>query len=98
MSVFDGLKFRRVSSPVHSLDPRAKFFYVCILFVVAVMFYQLIPLIILFFIQVPFVLLARVQRQWLRSLRGAAFLATVIFIFNFGFNYLYNTSAPIAPL
>jgi len=90
MSVFDGLKFRRVSSPIHRLDPRAKFFYVCILFVVAVMFYQMIPLIILFLIQIPFVLLAGVQREWIRSLKGAAFLATIIFVFNFGFNYIYR--------
>jgi energy-coupling factor transport system permease protein len=32
--------------------------------------------------QIPFVLLARVQKQWLRSLRGAAFLASFIFIVN----------------
>ena len=98
MSVFDGLKFRRVSSPIHRLDPRAKFFYVCILFVMAVMFYQLLPLIILFLIQIPFVLVAGVQREWIRSLKGAAFLATIIFVFNFGFNYLYNPGQPLAPL
>jgi energy-coupling factor transport system permease protein len=90
MSVFDGLKFRRASSPIHRLDPRAKFFYVIILFVIAVMFYQLLPLIILFLIQIPFVLLAGVQREWIRSMKGASFLATMIFVFNFGFNYLYT--------
>jgi energy-coupling factor transport system permease protein len=54
------------------------------------MFYQMIPLIILFLIQIPFVLLAGVQREWIRSLKGAAFLATIIFVFNFGFNYIYR--------
>jgi len=90
MSVFDGLKFRRVSSPIHRLDPRAKFFYVCILFVIAVMFHQLLPLIILFLIQIPFVVVAGVQREWIRSMKGASFLATLIFVFNFGFNYFYT--------
>jgi len=33
-------------------------------------------------LQIPFVLLAKVQKQWLRSLRGAAFLATFIFVIN----------------
>jgi len=98
MSVFDGLKFRRVSSPIHRLDPRAKFFYVIILFVMAVMFYQLLPLVILFLIQIPFVLVAGVQREWIRSMKGASFLATIIFVFNFGFNYLYNPAQPLAPL
>ncbi|MGB9134351.1 MAG: energy-coupling factor transporter transmembrane component T [Candidatus Bathyarchaeia archaeon] len=89
MSVFEGLKFRRVKSPVHSLDPRVKFLYVCIIFVVAIMFWEILPLIALFLLQLPFVFVARVQRQWLRSLRGAAFLATVIFGTNLIFRFIY---------
>jgi len=89
MSVFDGLKFRRVSSPIHVLDPRIKFFYVCSIFAVAIIFSELPPLIILFLIQIPFVLLARVQKEWIRSLRGAAFLATIIFSTNLIFRFIY---------
>jgi energy-coupling factor transport system permease protein len=82
MSVFDGLKFRKVSSPIHNLDPRIKFVYVIAIFIVAIIFTQIIPLLALFLMQLPFVFLARVQKQWLRSLRGAAFLAAFIFIIN----------------
>jgi energy-coupling factor transport system permease protein len=89
MSVFDGLKFRKVYSPIHNLDPRIKFIYVLSIFAVAIIFAQVIPLLFLFALQVPFVLLARVQRQWLRSLRGAAFLAAVIFIVNVATDYVY---------
>jgi energy-coupling factor transport system permease protein len=83
MSVFDGLKFRKVYSPIHNLDPRIKFVYVCAIFAVAIIFWELLPLIILFLVQIPFVVLAGVERSWLRSMRGAAFLATVIFLTNF---------------
>jgi len=38
--------------------------------------------------QFPFVFLARVQRQWLRSLRGALFLAVFIFFTNFIFSFI----------
>ena len=38
--------------------------------------------------QIPFVLLAGVKREWIRSMRGAAFLATVIFLTNFGFMFI----------
>jgi energy-coupling factor transport system permease protein len=38
----------------------------------------------LFLLPIPFVFLAGVQREWLRSLRGAAFLATFIFVINIG--------------
>ena len=90
MSVFDGLKFRKVYSPIHNLDPRIKFFYVIAIFIVAIVFYQIIPLLILFLMQLPFVFLARVQRQWLRSLRGAAFLAIFIFVINVVTTYFTN--------
>jgi len=88
MSVFDGLKFRKVYSPIHNLDPRVKFIYVCAVFVAAIIFGELLPLIALFLMQIPFVLLAGVQREWLRSLRGAVFLAAIIFFTNFIFSFI----------
>ncbi len=87
MSVFDGLKFRKIYSPVHNLDPRMKFIYVIIVFAVAIIFSSMIPLVSLFLMQVPFVMLARVQKQWLRSLRGAMFLALFIFSINIATNF-----------
>ena len=91
MSVFDGLRFRKVYSPIHNLDPRIKFIYVIIIFVIAILFYQIIPLLFLFFLQIPFVLLARVQKQWLRSLRGASFLAGFIFVINVATTYFTHS-------
>lgn len=88
MSVFDGLKFRKVYSPIHNLDPRIKFVYVCVVFVVAIMFNQLLVLLTLFFLPLPFVFMAGVQKEWLRSLRGAAFLASFIFFVNIVSTYL----------
>lgn len=88
MSVFDGLKFRKVFSPIHNLDPRMKFIYVIVIFIAAIMFSSIIPLLTLFFMQIPFVILARVQKQWIRSLRGAAFLAVFIFLVNILGNFI----------
>jgi len=88
MSVFEGLRFRKVYSPIHNLDPRIKFVYVCAIFVAAIIFWEILPLTILFLTQVPFVFLAGVKREWLRSMRGAAFLATIIFLTNFIFSFI----------
>lgn len=88
MSVFNGLKFRRVSSPIHRLDPRVKFAYVCVIFAVAVVFWEMLPLMALFFAQIPLVLLAGIKRDWLRSMRGAAFLAAIIFLTNFAVTFV----------
>lgn len=90
MSVFEGFRFRKISSPIHDLDPRVKFFYVCILFAIAILFNQLLPLIVLFFIPLPFVFMAGVQRPWLRSLKGATFLAGIIFATNLITKYVYS--------
>ena len=87
MSVFDGLKFRRVYSPIHNLDPRMKFIYVCAVFVAAILFGEILPLIGLFLMPIPFVFLAGVQKEWLRSLRGATFLAAFIFLVNIASNF-----------
>jgi energy-coupling factor transport system permease protein len=88
MSIFDGLKFRKVYSPIHNLDPRVKFIYVCAVFVAAIIFGEILPLLVLLLMQIPFVLLAGVQKEWLRSLRGAVFLAAIIFLTNFLFSFL----------
>ncbi len=93
MSVFEGFKFRKVTSIIHKLDPRIKFFFVTVLFVMAIMFTTLPALIVLFFIPLPFVFMAKVNRQWLRSLRGAAFLAVFIFATNFIIGYFYPTQS-----
>ena len=98
MSVFNGLKFRKVYSPIHNLDPRIKFVYVCAIFAIAIIFSELLPLIVLFMLQIPFVLLAGVKREWLNSMRGAAFLATIIFLTNFIFAFIgagYTVTAQI---
>ncbi|MEM2150833.1 MAG: energy-coupling factor transporter transmembrane component T [Candidatus Bathyarchaeia archaeon] len=90
MSMFDGLKYRSVSSPIHSIDPRAKFIYVCVLFVIAILFSQLIPLLIILVLQVPLVILAKVKREWIRLLRGSAFFALLIFVMNVISLYFYG--------
>jgi len=98
MSMFDGFKFRKVTSPIHRLDPRAKFLYVCVVFVVAILFNELLPLLLLFLLQIPIIFVAGVQREWLRSMRGAALFAVIIFVMNFVFTYFFPGSiAGIVP-
>ncbi|UCD72731.1 MAG: energy-coupling factor transporter transmembrane protein EcfT [Candidatus Bathyarchaeota archaeon] len=94
MRAFEGLRFRKVSSPIHRLDPRAKFIGSFIVFSVAVLFTELMPLIALFLLQVPIILAAKVVKQWLESLRGALFLSGMIFVMNLfvGYALLYSAA------
>ena len=90
MSMFDGLRFKNVSSPIHRIDPRAKFVYTLMIFVIAVFFNQLIPLLILFFSQMPLVIVAKVWREWLRLIRASLLFATMIFVMNVVSLYFYG--------
>ncbi|MCW4019740.1 MAG: energy-coupling factor transporter transmembrane protein EcfT [Candidatus Bathyarchaeota archaeon] len=90
MSMFDGFKFRGVQSSIHRMDPRAKFIYVCVLFAAAVMFTQLIPLLILFLIPVSLVLIARVHKEWLRSMKGSVKFAVLVFTMHLLSSYFYG--------
>jgi len=82
VSVLDGLKFKRASSPIHRLDPRAKFVLSTVIFCLAVMFTELFPLSLLLLIHLPLVSLAGVHKEWLRSIRGGLMLAVLIFATN----------------
>jgi energy-coupling factor transport system permease protein len=90
MSMFDGFRFRRASSPIHELDPRVKFLYVSVIFAVAVLFNQMLPLLVLFIAQIPFVIVAGVQREWIRSMKGSAIFSIIIFSTNLLSLYFYG--------
>ena len=90
MKAFEGLKFRKKASPVHNLDPRTKFIVSCIIFAVALIFPELLIIAILFAAQIPLIFLAKIQREWSRSLRGGLPLIVIIFATNLIFGYISN--------
>jgi energy-coupling factor transport system permease protein len=83
IKMFDGFKFTRLSTPVHDMDPRAKFFLTIGFFVAALVFSNIYALLAVFLIQVPLVLVARSTKRWLKSMKGGAVLAILIFVMNF---------------
>lgn len=82
MSLIEGLRFSRGSSPIHNLDPRVKFAMTSVLFVLAIMFFDLLYLIVILLAQIPLVVVGRIGREWLKTLKGGAFLSVVIFATN----------------
>ncbi|MFQ6053331.1 MAG: hypothetical protein ACE5OO_03760, partial [Candidatus Bathyarchaeia archaeon] len=75
MSLLEGLRFSRGTSPVHNLDPRVKFLMTMVIFAAAVMFLDLTPLLVIFLLQVPIVAVGEIWREWAKTLKGGAFLA-----------------------
>jgi len=77
-----GFKFTKLDSPLHKLDPRSKFILMIGFFVSALMFTNIFVLLIVFFAQVPVVLLAKTVRRWLQSMRGMLVYGGFIFLMN----------------
>jgi energy-coupling factor transport system permease protein len=71
-----------MDSPIHRLDPRSKFILTIGFFVSALMFTNIVALLVIFFAQVPGIILAKSPGRWLRSLRGGLFLFIFIFVMN----------------
>jgi energy-coupling factor transport system permease protein len=53
-----------------------------VFFSVSVMYMHLIPLIIIFVVQIPLVLTAKVFQEWFKSIKGATLVAGFIFVTN----------------
>jgi len=83
MRVFEGFKFTKLNTPIHNMDPRAKFTVVMGIFILALVFTELLPLLILFAVQIPLTASSKTLKRWLGSLKGAAYLAALIFGMNF---------------
>lgn len=87
LKFIEGFKFTRIASPMHNLDPRAKFILTCGFFAASLMFTNIIPLTVTFLLQIPLVFLAKTSRRWIRSMRGGLFLG----LFIFGMNFIFGT-------
>ena len=81
--VFEGFKFSKLPTPIHSMDPRSKFVMVIGISIIALMFSEILPLLIVFTIIPPLTVIAKSSRRWFASLKGAAMLAILIFAMNF---------------
>ncbi|MBS7630673.1 energy-coupling factor transporter transmembrane protein EcfT [Candidatus Bathyarchaeota archaeon] len=90
MSLLEGLRFSRGSSPLHDLDPRVKFFMTCILFVAAILFHEFSMLLIIFLSQIPIIIIGKIIKEWLKTLKGGLLLATMIFVTNLVSLYFFR--------
>jgi energy-coupling factor transport system permease protein len=72
------------------LDPRAKFVLTASIFTAAVLYFHLLPLLIIFLLQLPIIAAAKVWRGWLRTLRGGLYIALLILVTNLVSFYFYK--------
>jgi energy-coupling factor transport system permease protein len=82
MRVFEGFKFTKLNTPIHNMDPRAKFLTITVIFIAALLFTNLYVLVLILLVQLPIVFVAKSGKRWAASLKGGAMLAALIFIMN----------------
>ncbi len=83
LKALEGFKFSSLKTPIHLLDPRAKFLLVMALVIPALVFASIYIMIGLLLVQIPLMVKARVVRRWLLSLRAGVFFSVLIFVVNF---------------
>jgi energy-coupling factor transport system permease protein len=72
----------RKDSFLHNLDPRAKLFLAIVYTVSALLFNQIVPLFFIFLSLIPLVIIGKIFRQWVKSIRGLSFLVIFILFLN----------------
>lgn len=82
MSLLENLRFTRGDSPLHRLDPRIKFLLTIVIFSSSLVFFEIIPLMAIFLLQIPFMIIGEIWKEWLKTLKGGLFLALIIFSTN----------------
>jgi len=82
MSLLESLRFTRGETFIHNMDPRVKFLLTLVSFAASVMFLELVPLIVVFLVQLPLIVAAKVVREWYKSVKGASVIAVIIFASN----------------
>ncbi|MFX1567261.1 MAG: energy-coupling factor transporter transmembrane component T family protein [Promethearchaeota archaeon] len=82
LEFLNAFKFMKQKSFVHNLDPRAKLLFSVVYTIIALLFNQILPLFFIFLTLVPLVLLGKIFKQWIKSIRGLSFLVLFIVILN----------------
>ena len=82
LDFLNAFKFMKQKSFLHNLDPRAKLGLSVVYTVSALLFIEIIPLLLIFLSLVPLILIGKLFKQWFKSIRGLSFLILLIIILN----------------
>ena len=82
LQFLNAFKFLKKDSFIHRLDPRLKLVFALIYTIQSLLFTELVPLLLIFLSILPIILLGKLQKQWLKSIKGMAFLYIIIILLN----------------
>jgi len=82
LEFLNAFKFMKKDSFLHNLDPRTKLVFAVIYTISALLFKQIILLLLILLSLIPLILVGKLFKQWIKSIRSLAFLMLFIIILN----------------
>ncbi|MFX1585482.1 MAG: hypothetical protein ACFFDL_13095, partial [Promethearchaeota archaeon] len=82
LEFLNAFKFLKKQSFLHKLDPRTKLLLAIIYTINSLLFTEIIPLFLVFLTLIPLILIGKLFKQWIKSIRGLSFLYLIIIILN----------------
>ncbi len=82
LEFLNAFKFQKKNSFIHNLDPRAKLLFSIIYSISALFYREIVPLLIIFLTLIPLILLGKMFKEWIRSIRGLSSFILIIIILN----------------
>ncbi len=82
LEFLNAFKFMKKKSILHKMDPRAKLLFSIIYTISALLYTKIIPLFFIFISLIPIILIGKLFKQWIKSIRGLSFLIVFIIILN----------------
>ena len=82
LEFLQAFKFQKKNSFIHNLDPRAKLLFSIVYSISALLFTEMVPLLILFLTLIPLIFLGKMFKEWMRSIRGLSSLILIIIVLN----------------
>jgi len=79
---FEGFKFTKLATPIHAMDPRAKFAVIMVIFAASLIYTNVLILTAILLAQLPIIWMSRSMKRWRASMKGGSFLAGLIFVMN----------------
>ncbi len=82
LEFLNAFKFQQKDTFIHNLDPRAKLLFAIIYTITAIIFIDIIPLLIIFLSLIPLIIVGNLIKQWYKSIKSLIFLFLLIIILN----------------
>lgn len=96
LEFLSAFKFLKKDTFLHKLDPRTKLILAITYTINSFIFQEIIPLLFIFITLLPIVILGKLFKKWVKSIKGMSFLYVFIIVLNTLFISEYGLSFAIA--